>query len=226
MKKYLLLVIVFGLMLVGVHSLEAKEGGEKAGVGPLGGSPELREERQEAREEMVQKIQAAREEAKQKFEALREALKNEKDAAKAKIKELRLEVRGKFLERFDGAVARMEALEEKVDAAINNLDEKGVDTSEAQAFEDTAEEKLDEAKDKITEINVLLAKSIDQLTAEDKVSLRTLAKDTQTLLQEVHQALKDAVKSLRQAVQEKLGEDKDKDGDQDADENENENEND
>lgn len=232
MKKYLFLTAILVLGLVGVVQAQAEDGDRNKPERPLMqilGQGGMTEELKADRAEVLEQMRVAREEAKAKFEALRERIKEERDAAKAKIKELRLEVRGKFLERFDGAVARMEALEERVNAAIVRLGEKGIDTEDAEAFMVTADEKLEEAKEKITELNELLAKSIDQLTAEDKTSLRTLAQETQALLRETHEAIKSAVKSLREEVQEAMGNQSDDEEDEDEndeEENENESEND
>lgn len=138
------------------------------------------------------------------LEGLREKLKEERDSAKAKIKELRISVREKFLERFDKAVERITTLKAKVDAKIVELEAKGVVTVAAKNFSANAETKLTAAKSKVTEINTLLAVSINELTAEQKTKLRVLAKDTQTLIIEAHQALKEAVKSLRNEVKLKI----------------------
>src|SRR3989344_4810450 len=61
-------------------------------------------------------------------------------------------------------------------------------------------EEKDVAKTKITEANALLSVSIDELTKEDKIKLRTLAQDAQTLMKEAHQAINNAIKSLKESV--------------------------
>ena len=67
-----------------------------------------------------------------------------------------------------------------------------------------AEIKLSDAQIKITEANTLLSLSIDKLTAENKATLVTLARDTQNLIKEAHKALRDAIKSLKDAVKLKI----------------------
>ena len=62
------------------------------------------------------------------------------------------------------------------------------------------EKKVDQIKIKITEMNALLAGSTNQLSAENKTKLRTLATETQALIKETHKTLGDAVKSLREAM--------------------------
>jgi hypothetical protein len=147
---------------------------------------------------------ALRDAAKQKLEALREQLKNEKDAAKARIKEARINGRENALQRFDAAVARISALKDRVNVRIAALEAKGVDVTNAKIFVATAETKLTAAAGKITEINALLAVSINELSAADKTKLRTLANDTQTLIKDAHQALRDAVKSLKDMLKIKM----------------------
>ena len=63
---------------------------------------------------------------------------------------------------------------------------------------------LNEAKTKIAEANALLSLSIDELSTENRTTLRTLAQDTQTLLKNAHQSLNDAIKSLRDALKMKV----------------------
>ena len=63
---------------------------------------------------------------------------------------------------------------------------------------------MGEVQTKITEANTLLSGSINQLTEENKATLKTLTKEMQTLVNEAHKALNDAVKSLKIAVKLKL----------------------
>jgi hypothetical protein len=157
-----------------------------------------------AREEMKSKIEALRQEAKIKMEALKASIKTEKDAAKAKIKEARIASREKILVRFDEVVKNLTGLEVRVNARITALEAKGVDTTAAKASVAIADAKLLDIKTKVAAANTLLAKSINQLTTEDKATLKTLVMDTQTLVKDARQALKDAVKSLKDSVKVKL----------------------
>ena len=95
-------------------------------------------------------------------------------------------------------------VKEKINALIAKFELKGVVTVDAKAFVATAEIKLNDAKKKIVEINVLLAASINELTLENKTKLRTLAQETQTLIIEAHSALKEAVKSLKTEIKIKM----------------------
>src|SRR3989344_3182836 len=137
---------------------------------------DFKKEMEVKREKMKEEIQVVREETKQKIEDLRAKNKEEKDVAKAKIKE----------ERVVGNIAKFEA--------------KGVNVTEAKSFIIIIETKLTGVKTKITEANALLSVSIDELTKEDKIKLRTLAQDAQTLMKEAHQAINNAIKSLKESV--------------------------
>lgn len=159
-----------------------------------------REEIKEKRAEIANEIKVRREEMKQKMETLREGLKQEKDQVKAKIKEARIEIREKALGIFDNIADRLSIAIEKVNTHITNLKAKGVDTTKAEEYVDIAEKKLDEAKTKITEVNGLLATSLDQLTAEDKAKIKTLKDEIQALYKETREALRSAVNSLKEAV--------------------------
>lgn len=153
-----------------------------------------------------QKLESAREAAKAKMRLLKEGVKTEKDKAKAKIKELRIADREKTLGKFDEAVLRISAVSDKVTVQITKLEAKGLDTTQAKAFTTAAETKLTEAKAKITEINTLLAASVNELSKEDKAKLVTLSQETQKLIKDAHLSLVSAVKSLKDAVNARIEE--------------------
>ncbi|MFA6257086.1 MAG: hypothetical protein WCT29_03120 [Candidatus Paceibacterota bacterium] len=181
----------------------------------------LKKEMELKRETLRKEFEVRREEAKQKMEGLREQLKKEKDAAKAKIGGERVLGREQALERFDGAVERMLGLKEKVDAVIARLEAKEVNTVKAKEFSTTAETKIKAAKEKVLETTTLLTTSLDQLTAENKTQLRTLAQETQTLLTDARLALRDAVKSLKDEVKAKIEAEKPAEADDDSNDTEN-----
>ncbi|HAS81028.1 MAG: Borrelia P83 multi-domain protein [Candidatus Nomurabacteria bacterium GW2011_GWE1_32_28] len=162
---------------------------------------QAREKMKEAGEKIREEIQTRREEAKTKMEELRTQIGEIKDAAKAKIAEERIVGREKALERFDKVVENINELKNKVNDQITKLEIKGVDITTAENFVLTSETKLNDAKIKITEINTLLAISVDQLSDTDKTTLKEQIQNIQTLVKEAHQALNDAIKSLRENVQ-------------------------
>jgi hypothetical protein len=209
MKKYISLLALLAIVLLpGTQILLANE--QESGDDSREGTPKIEfkgereEERDQIRANFGLRIETMRDKAKQEMEDLRTKIGEEKDEAKAKIKELRISGRENALGRFDQAVERMTALKERVNAKIADLEVKGVVVVDAKNFVATAETKLTDAKSKIAEINALLVVSIDELTLENKTKLRTLAQDAQTLIVAAHQALKDAVKSLRASVQVKM----------------------
>lgn len=161
---------------------------------------EIRTQVQEKRAEIQTEIETTREMAKQKMEDLRAQVKEEKNALTSRVKEERIVGREKALERFDGAIFRVNNLKERVNEHIAKLEAKGVDVTEAINFVAIAESKLGDAQVKIVEANNLLSLSIEKLTKENKTQLVTLMKDTQSLIKEAHRALIDAVKSLKESV--------------------------
>ncbi|KKR43282.1 MAG: hypothetical protein UT78_C0005G0006 [Candidatus Nomurabacteria bacterium GW2011_GWF2_40_12] len=205
MKKYISLFVVLSMMLVvstGVARAENDNNGAR--LGELKLKAEVKGDRDEVRAEMRLQIETTREEAKQKMETLRERVKEETDKVKARVKEMRIVGREKALERFDNAVERISEWQIKVEAKIAELEAKGVAVATAKDFLATSETKLTAAENKIVEINAVLAVSIDELTAENKTKLRTLAEETQTLVVEAHKALRDAIKSLKDEVRIKI----------------------
>mgnify|MGYP001564240338 FL=1 len=72
----------------------------------------------------------------------------------------------------------------------------------------TAEAKLADIKTKITEANALLSNSVDELTKDNKTTLRNLTQEIQTLVNEAHRSLNDAIKLLKDTVKIKRDADK------------------
>lgn len=204
MKKYLSLFAVLALaFFVNAHSLNAEYGTGDLGT-DLKLKAEVKSERAEVRADMNLKVQVSREEAKQKMEALRMKVGEEKDAVRAKAKEVRITGREKALERFDKIIENITKLKERISLKISALEEEGVDVTAAKAFVVTAETNLTAAKNKVIEINLLLAASVDVLTLENKTELRTLAQEAQKSIVEAHKALRDAVKSLKDSLNLKM----------------------
>lgn len=174
---------------------------------------ELKDKRGEVKNEIKEKIdevrdniKTLREEAKDKMELLRESLKSEKDKAKLRTMEARIVSREKALERFDKVVEKLTGLKDRINAQIVKLVAQGtiMDVEIAKNDLINAQVKIDAAKVKITEANILLSASIDELSTENKAKLKTLAKEIQGLIREANSALNDAVKSLKEALKIKM----------------------
>ncbi len=159
-----------------------------------------REELKTQREAIETEIELKRKEVKGKLEALKGTFKNEKNQVKAKMLEQRIIVRQRTLGVFDNAIIRLETLKVRVSAQITKLEGKGVDTIAAESLVATAETKLNAAKEKVIEINALLAASINEISAENKAKLKILRDETQVLIKDARNALQDAIKSLWEAV--------------------------
>lgn len=211
MKKYINLLIIWTLVFSLLGSFKIVQAVENSDMPDQNLEQEGKEVKDTSKEEIKSEkedaksnMEALREVAKQKMEELKNKVKEEKNKTKAKIKEERITGREKALERFDKAVEKMSELKNKVSVQIIKLELKSINTADAKSFIATAETKLNEAKIKIIEVNTLLAGSINQLSTEEKVKLLTLTTDIQSLIKETHQALNDAVKSLKDAVKVKL----------------------
>jgi chromosome segregation ATPase len=162
----------------------------------------IKEERKENREQ----IKTQREEAKNKLEALRENLKSEKDKAKSKIQEQRINNRIEALARFDKMVETISKNKERVSEQISKVKTLGIDTSGAEEELAKIDPKLEEVKNKITEMNTLLAKSANQLTQADKANLKTLTKQAQDGIKQAHQYIKNSVRILKEIAKTKRAE--------------------
>jgi len=172
---------------------------------------DLKQEKAQTMETIKNEINAKRQEmqttidsAKQKIADLKTKIKSEKDTAKAKIQEQRISGRELALSRFDTALERVTALKDKVSGVLAKNETNGLDVTIAKGFLATAETKITDAKVKTTEAYSLLSTSANQLSAENKVKLQTLAKETQDLILETQQALNDSIKSLKETLQTKI----------------------
>ena len=76
-----------------------------------------------------------------KIDALKAGVKKEKDGIKAKIEESRIAGRENALARFNGAVEKINNLNDRVSAQITKLEAKGVDVTNAKNFETIVETK-------------------------------------------------------------------------------------
>lgn len=185
MKKYLSLFVVIAIMFVA--NVQITRASNEQGQG-----------------EITMERKTVQNQVRENFDKLRINIKNEKDAVMARNQEMRIVGREKALERFDTAVERINNLKDKINTRIANLEAKGVVVEGAKNFIATVETKLNVIDTKIIEINTILSASINELTLENKTQLRTLAQDTQTLIKEAHQALNDAIKSLKDNLKVKL----------------------
>ena len=148
-----------------------------------------------------QKIQSLRDAAMQKLQGLKDKITNEKNKAKAKAKQDIVSGREEALVRFDDTIQRIEDQRTKVEKQVSKMEGQGtVISDEIKGLSVTAESKLNDARAKVVEINTLLAKSINQLSKEDKTKLQTLTKDTQGLIKDAQKALNDEVFGLRKLI--------------------------
>jgi hypothetical protein len=192
--KYLSLFVVLAMALaINTQSARAEDVDED---GIKEAKKEMREKRDEARVE----IKAAREISKERIKELKAKIKEERDAARAKIKETRIIGRENALQKLDQVVEKIEKLKTRITAQIAKLEAKGVDVGSAESFLTATEEKLSVAEAKIAEANALLSLSIDELTIENRAKLGTMVREIQLLIKDAHKSLREAVKALKSAT--------------------------
>ena len=150
----------------------------------------VREELKELREGTIEKMQE-----------LKEKIKAEKNKAKAKIKEEIVLGREQALERFDTAIKKVEESKERVEKQVIKMESQGiVIKDEIKNLSINAESKLNEARGKVVEINSILAKSLNQLSKEDKTKINTLTKETQQTIKDAQKMLNEEVFELRKII--------------------------
>ena len=147
------------------------------------------------------KIDVLRQGAMQKFQDLKDKISTEKNQTKAKAKQAILVGREDALVRFDNAIQRIEDLRVKVEGQVTRMESQGIIvTDDLKGMSITAESKLNDARTKVVEANNLLAKSINQLSKDDKTKLASLTKDIQGLIKDAQKTLNDEVFGLRKLI--------------------------
>ena len=149
-------------------------------------------------------IAKIRDASKQKMESLKANIQSIKNKTKAKVAETRIIGREDALQKFDNTIEKVDTLKENIDTKITKLEAQGINTTEAKTAITTAENKITDAKTKIAEASTLLASSTNELSKNDKIQLKQLTLDIQSLIVDSHQALNQAVVSLKGEVQNKI----------------------
>lgn len=155
---------------------------------------ENREELRERREAFHNELQEKRDAWKEEVAAKREEFRN----ANREIKEKFWSGAKRMLgERFAMAVANMERAQTRVEGAIDEAEEDGKNTTEAQELLNNSKEKLGDATDKIAEIKALVPSDGEAVTPELFEAIKLKAREAKDLLKESHKALMDAVAILK-----------------------------
>jgi DNA repair exonuclease SbcCD ATPase subunit len=132
MKKAL--IIFFSLVLVfNLSTVVLAQGDEHPGDNIQDRLEDLREKRDENKQRRQDRLEELRRDVREKV-ATRQA------QAKTRVLEKIKEIFGKIINRYNAALARLDTISERIASRIDKLNEKGVDTSEAEAKLFEAEE--------------------------------------------------------------------------------------
>jgi hypothetical protein len=138
----------------------------------------------------------------QNRETFRKTLSKEREAFKGRSKEDKEKfwngAKRMIGERFTAAVTNLERMQNKVGEVITRVEAQGKNTDEAETALDLSKSKLADAKKKIEEIQKLIPASGTAVTPELFEQIKLKAREAKDLLKESHEALKNAIKSLRE----------------------------
>ena len=151
-------------------------------------------------EQMKADIQELRDVAKQKIEDLKASIGKIKNKTKATMAQARILVREDALARFDQAIEKVSPLEDRVNAQITKLENKGFNVTPAKDLVGVADEKILEAKQNSADASTLLSSSTNELAKDDKAKLVQLSQDIQSAIKDAQQSLNDAVKYLKTLI--------------------------
>ncbi len=101
---------------------------------------------------------------------------------------------------FDAMVLRLRGLSERIDARIEVLKERGVDTEEAEALLADADEKIDDAETAIQAVKDAMSDALESETPREEMqNVRTLAQTAKEAVKAAHEALVEAITALPNA---------------------------
>jgi|GEM_PF-4515492 len=167
-----------------------------SGINPfhLRQNPEFRGKMIEARESFHEQLRANRE----KF---LEEIKTRKEEWRAVNRERRMKfceaARHMVGERFAAAIRNLERAQARLDEILAKFEAEGEDVGEAEALLQSSKQKLDDAKDKVAEIQALIPDGCESITAEIWAEIKVKAREAKDLLKESHGYLVDAIKVLK-----------------------------
>lgn len=169
----------------------------------------------ESRGAFKSQIEARREAFKQRIEtertAFKETLQKAKDsflvelqkrkeefklANKEQKDEFKKNVDKMISERFEVAVRNLERAQSRVKEVIDQLSKDGENTDPAIEYLNLSKDKLDQAEDKISDIEKLIPISGEGVTPEVFSNIKLLAREAKDLLKESKSSLMDSVKSI------------------------------
>ncbi len=159
------------------------------------GGQTWREETREAREAFHEKLRTEREKFLAELRAKKEEWKNATDVRKRAFCGVATDI---VKRRFGVATGALEAIQARVESAIEKLTDEGKDTSAAEEALDVSEAKLAEAKEKAEDIKALIPEGgCKNITPELFEQIKTLAREAKDLLKESKESLREAIQALK-----------------------------
>jgi Tfp pilus assembly protein PilN len=196
MKKFLIFMFVFGLLLSsGMMYTESKASSMGIGEGSGDGK------RETWRENKIREISSFKDGLRKDRESFLRELKARKDSWKNLSSERKNEFCGKAKEminrRFMGAISEIEKFQTRINEVITKLKAEGKDTTLAEESLKMSEQKLAEAKTKMEEIKKLVPESCRDMTPEVFEKIKIAARTARDLLKESKEHLRQAIKDIK-----------------------------
>lgn len=148
--------------------------------------------------ENPRKIQLKRQLNKNAIEEKRERLQEAKEAYKNASEEervaLRKEFRNRFMDRFESSITKMMDLSERVSMKLEEMNQEGKDTTEAESYLNETNSKLEEAKNKLESLKEILN---TEYSEEDRATKR---EEVKSLVEGIKEDIKSAHESMRKTL--------------------------
>lgn len=192
MKKYMSLVLLFGLMLSFSPAL-AQGASDPERMPPII-NPDLKPQLTQERKDFVEKIKSERETFMQELKAKREAFRQASAEQKNQFCEKAKRAWG---ERFGMSISALEKIQDKVEDLIEKSKVNNKDTTKAEEYLKISREKSDAAKKKLEDTKAGLPTDCSKLTPEDYEKIKLSTREARDLLKESRENLHQAIKELR-----------------------------
>lgn len=175
MKKYISLFLVLAMALSFSPTLAQDDRSEN--------DTRPKDRLMEIRDTHKDRVQEIRTDALEKRNEMRE-----------NVTDRRYRMRGLILRAFNLRIAHLENISARIELRMEKLEERGVDTTEAQGFLVMANNSLEDAKASLAEATTVWEEG------QDLATLRELLGNVKSSLRETHGYLRDTVRSLRASM--------------------------
>lgn len=138
-----------------------------------------------------QLLKGAVEDRRERLQEAREAYKNSEGEER---NVLRREFRNRFLERFDFTITKMMDLSERLSMKLEEMNQEGKDTTEAESYLNETNSKLEEAKNKLESLREILN---TEYSEEDGATKR---EEVKSLVEGIKEDIKSAHESMRKTL--------------------------